>query len=137
MILAWAGEIENYVYIREMTIRSSWGIKYPTDLVSLLFFLCLAVWIAARKKNDLWFLLPGAALTLLAYFVADSRTGMLCGVVMMIVICISYLFSRRKVRILRKFIEFCACAAFPAFTVIMNALLFAYRAGNPIAVKIN
>ncbi len=137
MILAWAGEIENYVYIREMTIRSSWGIKYPTDLVSLLFFLCLAVWIAARKKNDLWFLIPGAALTLLAYFVADSRTGMLCGVVMMIFICISYLLSRRKVRILRKFIEFCACAAFPAFTVIMNALLFAYRAGNPIAVKIN
>ena len=137
IFLAWAGEIENYVYVREMTIRSSWGIKYPTDLMSLLFFLCLAVWIAAKDKNDLWFLVPGGILTVMAYSVADSRTGVLCGVVLMIVICISYLLSRKRVKILRKIIEFCACAAFSAFTVLMNALMFAYRAGNPIAVKVN
>lgn len=135
--MAWTGAIENLVYIRDMTLRSSWGIQYPTDMMSLLFFLVIAVWVVLRSKSSLWFLIPGSILLVMSYYIADSRTGVLCDMVFMIAVCIEYLFSRREVKPFRKFVGFCACAAFPVFAIIMNGLVFAYRRGIPIAVRLN
>lgn len=135
--MAWTGAIENLVYIRDMTLRSSWGIQYPTDMMSLLFFLLIAVWVVLRSKSSLWFLIPGSILLVMSYYIADSRTGVMCDMVFMIAVCIEYLFSRREVKPFRKFVGFCACAAFPVFAIIMNGLVFAYRRGIPIAVRLN
>lgn len=135
--LAWSGAIKNFVYVRDMTIRSSWGIKYPTDMMSLLFFLCLAVWITEKKKSNLWFLIPAAVMLAMSLAVADSRTGALCDLAFAMMVLLNYYLTRKEAAHLNRIVRFCACAAFPVFTVVMNGLMLAYSAGNSIAVKIN
>ena len=137
IVMAWIGAIDNFVYIRYMTIRSSWGIKYPTDMMSLLFFLLLAVWVVHGRKGGLWFLIPGFVFALMAWFVADSRTGVFCGLLFIAIICIEPYLSHVKPNKLTKLLEIFACGTFPFFTVVMNGLVIAYRQGNPIAVKLN
>ena len=135
--LAWSGAIQNFVYVRDMTIRSSWGIKYPTDMMSLMFFLCLALWITAKKRSNLWFIIPGAVMLAMSVVVADSRTGAMCDLALILVIVLNYYLSKKEPGVLNRIVKICACAAFPVFTVLMNGLMLAYRAGNPFAVKIN
>lgn len=137
IVMAWIGAVDNFVYLRGMTIRSSWGIKYPTDMMSLLLFLMLAAWVAYGRKGGFWFLIPGAVFSLMAYFVADSRTGALCGVFFMSAVCVEYWLSHSEPNVLTKGLKICACGIFPFFTVVMNGLVLAYRQGNPIAVKLS
>lgn len=137
MFMAWIGAIENFVYIREITIRSSWGIKYPTDMMSLLFFLLMSLWIVCRRRDDLWFLVPAGILLIMSWAVADSRTGMMCDACVIVVLLISYALSRRELPQLRKLIGILACVAFPLFTVFSGGLLWAYRHGNALAIRAN
>ena len=137
MLMAWTGAIENFVYFRDFTLRSSWGIKYPTDLTSLLFFLILALWIIFGKENTLWFLIPGVLLLILAQKVTDSRTGVLCSVALMIAIIIDYILTQKNAKSLSRATSICSCLAFPFFTVLMNALVLAYKSGRGFATKLD
>ena len=137
IVMAWIGAVDNLVYIRDMAIRSAWGIRYPTDLISLLLFLLLAVWAAFKEKNGLLFLVPGAALALMADRVADSRTGLMCTLLFMIAVLADHLSPHLKMPKVRKAAGIAMCMAFPALAVITNALVLAYRHGVHIALKIN
>lgn len=137
MLMAWTGAIENFVYFRDFTLRSSWGIKYPTDLTSLLFFLILALWIIFGKENTLWFLIPGVLLLILAQKVTDSRTGALCSIALMIAILIDYIIGKKNAKRLDRATSVCSCLAFPFFTVLMNALVLAYKSGRGFAIKLD
>lgn len=137
IFMAWLGSIENFVYIRDMTIRSSWGIKYPTDMMSLLFFLLLALWIVCRKQDDLWFLMPAGILLIMSYAVADSRTGMMCDMMVILVLFISFAMSRCEMNWFHRLVGILACVAFPIFTLFSGGLLWAFRHGNGLAIKAN
>lgn len=137
MFMAITGAIDNYVYIRDMTIRSSWGMVYPTNLISLLFFLLLVFWVIMRDKGDLWFLIPGAGLFAASYYVAQSRTGMLCAGLFMITVIANHFIVQSEREKLKRNIGIMLCATFPLFTVLMNGLVLAYKFGLPGANKIN
>lgn len=137
ILMSWMGATDNFVFLNGSILRSSWGIKYPTDMMSLLLFLFLAVWIVCKDKDDLWFLIPGVILLAMSYFVAYSRTGMMCNILLLVIICLERFLSGRKESIFCRFIDICACAAFPLFTVLTNCLLIAFIKGNPLAIKAN
>lgn len=135
--MEWIGAIDNYVYIRDMTIRSSWGIKYPTDMMSLLFFLLLTVWVVYGNRGGLWYVIPGAVLMIMSHYVADSRTGVICGALFVATVIAWRALSRKEANKFARLAGICCCGAFPFFTIIMNGLMLAYKHGSTWAYRIN
>jgi len=131
------GASVNYVHTKDWHIRSSWGICYPTDFAAYCFYICVYLWMAFKRIEDLWFLLPGGLGLLLAGYVAWGVTGMICISLFLVVIILNYLFKKGKLDVVKKICETAACWAFPAFTVLMNGLMLAYNKGLSFAYSIN
>ena len=143
--MAWCGGITNYVYIRGVEMRSAWGIGYPTDLASYFLFLVMFLWAICRKTRGIWFVLPGLLVLLLSDAVADSRTSTVCCIAFILTVCSEYVFLEGNLKdrfaelrkLLAKPAEVLVCGAFPILTVLMNALVIAYRRGNSVVTRID
>ena len=134
ILMSWIGATENFVFLSGLILRSSWGIKYPTDMMSLLLFLFLAVWIVCRDKSDLWFLIPGGIMVIMSYYVAYSRTGLMCSALLIVVLLLHHVLLKCEGSLFCKFIDICTCIAFPAFSAVTVGLLAAYVKGKPFAI---
>ena len=98
IIAAWSGIIPNLVYNRgDGTLRSSWGIGYPTDYASYILFLCIMAWIAWDEVNDWIFFICAVVSLLNSYVVARSNTSTICDLVLMLTIIIHwYIYGQKK-----------------------------------------
>lgn len=145
VMMAWCGGITNYVYIRGVELRSAWGIGYPTELASYFFFLAMFLWATCRKTRGLWFLVPGVVVLVLSDYVAGSRTCTVCCIAFLLAVCAEYVLFEGNLkdrfaglrRLLARPAEILLCSAFPVLTIVMNALVFAYRRGNSVITRID
>ena len=143
-IAASVGAVTNFVYWYSSghdSVRSSMGIGYVTDMASFYLFLCIAAWIAWDQVSDLFFLLPALLTLWISSVVADSTTGFLFSILLILCILWVYLLKRRKdSRLLtgiQKAVDCCCVAAFPFFALLMIFLTWAYRQGFPFALRLD
>ncbi len=141
VIAAWSGIIPNLVYNRgDGTLRSSWGISYPTDYASYILFLCIMAWIAWDEVSDwIFFALAGVSL-LNSYMIARSSTSTICNAVLMLSILIHWsIFVRKKYRrdITRRITAMIVQFAFPAFAAITFVLVYIYSKHLNIGYKLD
>ncbi len=137
------GAIPNLVYLdKGKFVRDSFGICYPTDCASFIFFLIILSWIAWKKLPQLYFAIFGVLLFLISMKLTLSDTCMICSA-LFIVILIGYniIGSRYDkwsiLKKLKKPFDFLLTISFPAFTVVMFILVFLYAGETGIGIKLN
>ncbi len=133
--------IINYIYGGSTSVRSSWGICYPTDYASIVFFFVMFLWTKKKKCSD-WFMLIPAILSLFnAMFVAHSRTSTMCSVLLIVCIIVYNVVSYLKNKIdLTKFKKVCRIllmCAFPACALLTLILCVLYQMGIPYMETVN
>ncbi|MBO4750370.1 MAG: hypothetical protein J5546_08635 [Lachnospiraceae bacterium] len=132
VVAALTGTIENLVYLKDdHIIRDSFGICYPTDFASYLFFAFLFFWIAWKKIPDWVSLLIGVPFMIIARWYAISDTCTICGLAFLLVLSImpiihKYLVMQGKLPALKKGMDFLLLFAYPIFALFMFFLIFLY-----------
>ncbi|MBO5985993.1 MAG: hypothetical protein J6Q02_04255 [Lachnospiraceae bacterium] len=148
VVAALTSTIENLVYLKDQhMIRDSFGICYPTDFASYLFFAFLFFWIAWKKIPCWVSILIGIPFMIIVYKYALSDTCTICGLAFLLVLAIlpilqKYLVTEGKVPWLKKCIDLVLLLAYPLFAALMFFLIFLYgtevRSGHQgIACRIN
>ena len=141
VVAALAGGIENIVYFRD-GLRSSWGVKYPTDLATLALFLLVMLWVTCRRLPD-WAMLPiGAAAVALISFVTLSRNALLCGALFLCAVAWRWLeeavLSKRPGgRRLQKGADVFLTLSFPLFAAATYLVVFLYARGLPVGQRLD
>ena len=141
VVAALAGGIENIVYYRD-GFRSSWGVKYPTDLATLALFLLMMLWVTWRRLPD-WAMLPiGAAAVALISTVTLSRNALLCGALFLCAVAWRWLedaaLTRRPGgRRLQKGVDVLLTLSFPLFAAIIYLMVFLYARGLPVGQRLD
>lgn len=143
---AFAGMIPNLVYLYEGGLRDSFGILYPTDFASYLFYLLILFWIAWKNLPDWLSLLLCAAFFLVARCFAMSDTSSICGILFACVL-IGFLLVKKfcgegkifgkAFGICKKTLDGVLILAFPLCALLMFGLLGLYAADVPLAQKLN
>ena len=147
---AWCGGIVNYVYIREMVLRSSWGIGYPTDLASYALFTVMFWWAASKKAKGIWFTVPALLVLVLSLAIADSRNGTLCSILLIVMILAEYFLNMIRTDgssgqshtssaagALKKAAETAMCCALPFLTILTNLMVLLYRRGIGAMIRLD
>ncbi len=141
VIAALAGGIENIVYYRD-GLRSSWGVKYPTDLATLALFLLVMLWVVWRGLPD-WAMLPiGAAAVALIGVVTLSRNALLCGALFLCAVAwrwleAAVLSKRPGGRRLQRGVDVFLTLAFPLFAAVIYLMVFLYARGLPLGQRLD
>ncbi len=141
VLAALAGSIENIVYYRD-GLRSSWGVKYPTDLATLALFLLVMLWVLWRRLPD-WAMLPiGVAAVALIFAVTLSRNALLCGALFLCAVAWHWLegaaLSKRPGgRRLQKGVDVFLILAFPLFAAVTYLMVFLYARGLPLGQRLD
>ncbi len=139
---AFTGTLTNLVYLSGSQLRDSFGMIYPTDFASLLFYLLLFFWIAFEKiPNWVAFLLVIPFL-MISYRYALSDTCTICAVALggsILAISIVQRFRKAWNRFdkINRMMDFLLTAAFPFFAILMFALILYYSSGTRIGGMIN
>lgn len=135
------GAIENRIYWRSGTIRSSFGFTYPTNMAAYYFFLCVAAWLAWDKTWDPVFLLPGAVAIFISGVIADSRTSLICSGLFVVAVLWCWLLrinaENHSIIRIHKCINFLSKIAFPSCAFLAIALTVAYHEQLPFMSEMN
>ena len=134
---ALSGFIVNLVYTGSDSIRSSWGISYPTDMASSVLFLVLFLWLAFGDKiPDFAMLIPAVGSLFNAYFIAHSLTSTICSALLVIFLLLHTLMQSlgRHDRLLRIGGRF-LLVEFPLFAFFTFSLILSYLKKFPFALK--
>ena len=147
---ALGGAIENFVFMKEGNIRSSWGICYPTDFASAVLFLCLFAWVVLNEVPDILMLPIAVGGVWFAKNIPMSITSTLCfgafaGVLVLRVVYHLLLktgfyrgMQKRKLfTYLEKHGRWLLVMSFPMLGLTMFGLLFFYAKGYSFALVIN
>ncbi len=142
VLASFIGLIPNLIYFMDGHLRDSFGICYPTDFNSYLFYTLLLFWIGWNTLPHIITIILNVPLFIVAWRFTDSDTCMICAVVFVIVLIgfiISEYFKNRKqdFRHLKKVIDWILILSFPVFTLTMLGLIFLYANETQIGVKIN
>ena len=148
VVAALTGTIENLVYLKDHhLIRDSFGICYPTDFASYLFFAFLFFWIAWKKIPCWVSILISIPFMIIAHWYALSDTCTICGLAFLLVLVVlpiihKYLVMEGKLPVLKKCMDLILLLAYPLFAALMFFLIFLYgkeaRSGqHGIAFRIN
>lgn len=123
-------------------IRDSFGICYPTDFASCVFFLLVFFWIA-WEKLPLWI---SVLLNLMTIYIVNvyalSDTCTICCIaffaVLFVFLLAKYLINENsKLMKFRGILDFLLTVAFPCFAGLMFLMTFLYAQGIPFMDKIN
>ena len=126
------GTISNLVYLKDsIDIRDSFGICYPTDFASYLFYLFVFFWIAWKKIPGWVSILISIPFLVIVHWYALSDTCSICGVAFLLVLFLlpvidRYLVRDGKLPKVKKLMDALLVAAFPLFALFMFALIGLY-----------
>lgn len=142
VIAGLCGAIHDYTYLRDAGIRSSLGMNYPTDFASIVLFIILFLWAVRKKFPDIFMLLCGIGSSLLAFFIAQSRTSFICSLVFIAAILYDILLKGLSHKFaflqrVRKIINWIVSILFPLYAVIFFIGMFLYRRGTLIGETLN
>ena len=142
VLAALSGAIDNLVFIKAGYLRSAWGVAYPTDFASWVFFALLILWVRLERLPDLSGAARGLAAAGIAWYIARSSTCLLCGL-LMAAAAVYCAFERWMVRKrgrlswMRRGVSGLLVAAMPLFAVATMALVAAYHRDMNFAVRAN
>lgn len=138
---SFSGAITNYIYSSGNELRDSFGITYPTDFASYLFYLLIFTWVLWKRMPEWVMFVLSAGLTYIARYYAVSDTCTICGIVMCIIAAYMFIYKYMKKNKFGKLIEgwmkLVLIVAFPALGAITLFLIFKYGQGASFAVKLN
>ncbi len=142
VVSSFGGLISNLVYFRSGHLRSSWGMAYPTDFASTLLFLLMMTWLAWDELPDALVILGAALLFLISWNVMESRTTMICSILLFCMASAHYIGERfeEKLPILKicyGFIRKLMIFAFPIFSAATALSVIAYAKGYGFAKTLN
>ena len=135
---SFGGLLSNLVYYRSGHLRSSWGMAYPTDFASTLLFLLMMIWLAWERLPDAIVMLCAIALFLVSWIIMESRTTMICSVLLCFMAGGHYIIGRYGERspalmkcmdAIRKVMIF----IFPIFCLFTMLSVIAYAKGYDFA----
>lgn len=127
--------IPNLIFYQNYELRDSFGICYPTDFASYLFFLLLLFWIAWDSIPHWVSLVACIPLLAVAYVYARSDTSTICGVLFCVVLVAWIIwdrFPRKEIfHRFKKVFDVLLVSAFPLFGLLMFGLILlkAYNVG--------
>lgn len=132
----------NYVRTDGIHIKSSMGICYTTDYASIVLFVLLASWVLLDRKPILFSILAVVLTILNSWFIARSRTSMICGILllmfsMVIFVSNTHSFKNRLVHSLNGFIDLALQLVFPVLAISCVVLTYAYSKSFPLTYMIN
>lgn len=133
LIMVKMGWIINLVYLRDNTLRYSWGFTYPTAFSATLFTVFLSIVVLKRFQLSK---IDYSLSILLTYFIIVSLNARLDGILMFIVI-IFCIFQKYILKIVRRIGPFfISCTN---FILIFGSVLMSYfyNPYNPLLYKIN
>ncbi|MBQ3424425.1 MAG: hypothetical protein IJH38_04415 [Clostridia bacterium] len=131
VLAGFLGAAVNYVYPRvNRGVRSAWGMCYPTDFASQGLFLLMALWITDRKLPDAAFFPLAGLYTLMAWGIACSNTGIVCGAMLCAGMLIATLSRRPGLRWMQKGTDLFAMLSFGVLALIMFVLMRLYARGS-------
>ena len=136
------GGIENFVYLKDGYIRSSWGIGYPTDMASLVLFLLMLSWVAWDWMADSIALILGILSIWFCKYIAMSVTSTGCSALFVGVVLSHLLYKKVPIlhkipNIIKNFAKGGLIFSFPLLALLMLGLMFAYIKGIGPAYRIN
>lgn len=132
VVAALTGTIDNLVYLKDRTmIRDSFGICYPTDFASYLFYAFIFFWIAWKKIPGWVSIMISVPFMVIVHWYALSDTCTICGIAFILVLMIQpfverYLVERGNLPTLKKFVNLLLVLAFPLFAMMMFLLIAWY-----------
>lgn len=134
-----SGAIDNYVYMKDGYIRSAWGLCYPTDFASSIFFAVLFIWVAWRKVSDIGMLFVAILGMWVSKVIAMSSTSTLCFAFLACILLLRILHCR--IPLLQFFfkkietgIEWILILSFPIMAMLMLFMIVAYGQGMSFAI---
>ena len=144
ILAALCGVIQNLVYLNNGHIRSAWGLCYPTDYASSIFFLCVMAWVAWKRVPNAVFGALAVLSCLNAAFIARSRTSLMCSALMVLAIICWWALRKWKNKIpaglfarIKSITSWAVTLAFPAFAVLMVGGMLAYVKGFSFAYRLD
>lgn len=142
---AFGGIITNYIYVEDGNLRESFGICYPTDFASYLFFALLLFWIAWDELSDWVSILLILVVLFLTKQYNDSNTVAMCSAGFLGILICRCLWKRmdsgkRKkgmTTFLRKAVDTLLVTAFPILGAVMFGAIALYAAGTPLGIRLD
>lgn len=134
------GITANFVIIKsQTTLRSSWGICYPTELGAVFSYLSIFLFPTNDKYSSWLFLIPTIISFCIAKYIAVSRASMVSSTLLFILIILYslYKYFKDKMHIPKQFIKNICMSLFLICAFIIFVLIFAYRTGNTLAIQLN
>ena len=136
------GTVRNLIYVHGGSLRDSFGIIYPTDFASYLFYLLVFFWIAWGELSH-WFTL---ALCILMVFIARvyaiSDTCTICGLAFAVILAGFLMYGQFVKRFpvllkLKKPMDLLLTFAFPLCAVLIFILIFLYGMETGVGETLN
>lgn len=93
------GVIENLIYLRNGIARHSFGIIYPTDFSSHIFYICCTYVFLREDKYNIWDSILILVVSLMTFRATDARLNFICTVLLVV---IRYVVKFDKHMIMRK-----------------------------------
>lgn len=143
VVASLTGTIEHLIYLWDGgKLRDSFGICYPTDFASYLFYVLIFFWIAWQQLPHWVSLLLCLPFLCVANQFALSDTCTICGLGFLAVLLLFLLAERflkedGRLRKYKKILDGLLVLAFPLFALLMFGLIFLYAKGTGIGLKMN
>lgn len=128
------GIIQDLIYTKNGRLRDSFGIVYPTDFASHVFFIMISYIYLKGKDINFFNYIIILIVSLLVYYFCYTRLDISC---MLLLIIISYMYKKNKINFKNKYIKLTLIFSFVicAFIGIFLTLNYDYR--NEKYVKID
>lgn len=142
VIAALSGSIPNLVYMKRNYLRSAWGNSYVTDFASIILFLLLIIWTQWEKLPEFAGVFFALISLCTAWYVAKSTTSTISSILFLVVVMYmitekKWLKNSKSGKNVIKVVDFISAAAFPICMIIFFLIVFLYKKGTAIGIKLN
>ena len=132
-----SGAISNFV-IADGNIKSAFGSSYYSEFASALVFLLLFFWIFLKNIPDVFFLIPGAFVLFVSFYITGAKTATLLSVIFLCFIIYKlledkYFVSSSKLFVIKRVANAVVRFAFPVLFIFMVIMLMLFRQGTKLA----
>ncbi len=127
------GFIDNYTYMRNGHMQSSWGLVASTDYASIIVYLTLTAWMAWKGVSSKPFIIMGIISIINSLFVARSTTSTIAGMLFLLAV----IYDSVSIKKGRKLIAVISGVAFPFLAFITLSFEYLYHRGTSIGIKID